>query len=161
MKRRIITIGNKQIVVARGPRADKLAVLEKNAIRPEDVPPCSDCGKPADPAIRGYDSKWRDLRCNETHMDSVLGESGDSAPNASEDKSATTIAVPKGMTGVEARRAAIIDQFGRKQPPTTEEEIAGVRRAQVVQRVSPPNGRETDEQRRARILEKYGVRRSE
>ena len=51
------------------------------------MPVCVDCrAQPQSAAVAGYDGKWRCLRCNEIHAAAVLRESGNSAPNASEDR---------------------------------------------------------------------------
>lgn len=159
MKKIVLNRQGKLTAGVRLPRADKLQVLERHAVRPQDIEPCVDCFVPADPAIRGYDKKWRCLKCNQTHMDAVLGESGDSAPNDSEDMTKTTLAVKPGQVGNDARKA-ILDRFGKPLPPTAQEEISQKKAAAA--KAAGVAASASSESLRESIRRKYGLnKRSE
>lgn len=134
-----------QIKVAKGPREDKLDKLRRHAVRAEDIEPCHGCQLRLEPQIRGYDGQWRCVQCNAAHAEAVFAESGDAAPNPGE--VAIALPVAKGEHGDSARRAMILDKYGRQaaqpsQQPLAPEKVRG----------------ETEAKRREAILRKYGVR---
>ena len=88
--------------------------LEQRAMRPEDVHPCPDCLKRADPSVKGFDDKWRCIDCHMLHVESVYHEAGESDPNPGSEKErlANILAVKKGEHGDRARRQSILDRFG-------------------------------------------------
>jgi hypothetical protein len=97
----------------RGIREDKREKLAKLATRPHDMPPCCDCHKPGDPLVAGYDDCWRCIPCNAMHAAAVLRESGNSAPNESENRPGV-VAVPKPEqeTARQARAKRILEKYG-------------------------------------------------
>lgn len=152
----------------RGTNPAKDAKLKAREMRPEDVEPCPGpepkipCGKPADPAISGYDNVFRCIACHRIHVELVLKEAGESEPNASEDRAADMLKVRKGETGEQARRRAILQQYGSPQAPTTEAERSGIvdarGRPMRVEASRPNDAKQmTAEERRAAILRKYGA----
>jgi hypothetical protein len=112
------------------------ARLEQRLMRLEDVEPCPVCRKPADPAIKGYDGAWRCVICHVAHCDMVNMESGDTAPNLSEETKPLTVT---GRT-LEEKRAAVHTLRGSESEWPKK------------------NYHETEDARRERILEKFGVK---
>ena len=96
----------------RGVKPSVARRLARGATRQQDMPPCSDCGKiPVGASVSGYDGKWRCLKCNDIHAISVLRESGNAAPNASEETISTT--APRRDDSSRQRRAKeILAKYG-------------------------------------------------
>lgn len=117
---------------AKPPREDKLEAIRKHAVRPEDIEPCTGCGLRLEPQIKGYDGKWRCVRCNELHADAVFREAGQSVPNPGEVP--IILGVKRGQTGHDARA-----ENGRGRPGPSSGEADGKLA------------------RRAKILKKYGI----
>lgn len=66
------------------PQRDEKAARE---VQRGELPKCvgtpmQPCGVIADPAIKGYDDRYRCFPCNDIHSELVFQESGDSAPGA-------------------------------------------------------------------------------
>lgn len=99
----------------RGVREDKKRRLDDGATRPSDMPLCVDCRHVTQgAAVAGYDGQYRCLACNEAHAKAVLRESGDSAPNASEERPGRP-AAPEGEAAKarrEARVKATLEKYG-------------------------------------------------
>lgn len=94
------------------------------------------CGQRLVPVgVQGYDGVFRCLACHKLHCDLVLEESGHSAPNASEDKTADMKGAPGG--------ARLVDAQGK--PLAGREQDAQIDK--VAQR----------EKKRAAVLKKYGM----
>lgn len=147
-----------KLVSAVGVHERHIDKLRKRQIRPQDVEPCVNCKQPADPAIQGYDKKWRCMPCNRLHHQAVLRESGKSAPNAGE-VAAPKIALPKGVDA--ARRAAMIARArasikGNEGDPNYRRQVEAFNEHGY----DPLKG-ESEEQRRARIIKKYSSHRKE
>lgn len=85
--------------------------------------------------VQGYDGEFRCLACHKLHCDMVLEESGDSAPNASEDRTRNMHDAPRG--------ARLIDKNGR--PLSGPEQDRAIARAAA------------REKKRAAVLKKYGT----
>lgn len=110
--------------------------------------PLKTCGRKADPAIKGYDGLWRCMRCNEIHAELVFKEAGEKAPNPGE--AARNVGVEQGNSKL-ARRLDILARARKgliELPPGVED----------VRELEGPLEGETEAQRRARILRKYGRR---
>ena len=93
----------------------KLARLERNATRTQDMPCCATCLKPIrDVAISGYDARWRCCPCNEAHTKDVLRESGESAPTPSEERPFKTGAeeAAEKVAKREARIKNMLEKYG-------------------------------------------------
>lgn len=76
----------KLTVTSKMPARDEKKARE---VRQSDLPVCvgnpnHKCGIKADPAIKGYDGKWRCYPCNDIHSELVLAEAGEGAPDASQ-----------------------------------------------------------------------------
>lgn len=126
------------------------------------------CGKPADPAIQGYDKVWRCLGCNKVHAELVFKEAGEAPPNPGE--AARMVALPPGSM-FEKRRNAILGgiaaerirggTFTNPSPVAAREgepaDLKSHLAANKSTKASVP--RETEEQRRARIVKKYTERK--
>lgn len=148
-----------------GVNKSKEAKLAARAMRPEDVEACPGngekfpCGKPADPAISGYDDVFRCLDCHKFHIELVLLESGDSEPNASEDRTQEFLAVPKGQDGQAARATALLDKLGAAKRAQNEPLIVGpgVDRVRAEQREAERLARENEKRAGivARLRDKY------
>jgi hypothetical protein len=97
----------------RGVHKSKEQSVANHATRQQDMPVCVDCRKVASPAIGGYDSKWRCLECNQLHVEYVLRESGNSAPNDSENRPGRPIAHDADVEANRKSRAArIMEKYG-------------------------------------------------
>jgi hypothetical protein len=135
-------------------------------IADSEVEPCPGpdkklvCGKPADPAIQGFDGTFRCIACHRVHVELVYQESGASDPNpgSESERLKRILSVKNGEHGDAARRRAILDRFGRPTPPTYTQPF------QHPDDVSPRRQIKTEEERgaseaarRAQILRKYGV----
>lgn len=118
----------------------------------------------ADPAIRGYDGLWRCTACNTVHTEKVFQEAGQSVPNPGDEAKMLPV---EGRTFEDKRRSALLAriaresiQGGRFTIPTPVAARPGDPRdlrSLMQQRRDEPS--ETEEQRRARIFQKYSVKR--
>jgi hypothetical protein len=92
----------------------KIPTVEKGVTRPQDMPACVDCFRPVQgAAVAGYDGKWRCLACNRIHGEAVLLESGESAPNASEERPGRIIGHDEtAETKRKKRASAMIEKYG-------------------------------------------------
>ena len=118
-------------------------------IKPEEMPPCEGnpnqpCRNPIVPTlIAGFDDKFRCVACNRIHIALVDREAGSSEPNATQPKFVS----PRLSTKAEAmRRKQIFERYRkieveRPTEPRVEQQSAV-----------------TDEERRLKILAKYGKR---
>lgn len=156
------------------------------ALKPEELPECTAnpnmvCSTGAtDFMIKGYDDKLRCGRCNELHVELVMQEAGESAPNSEPqfvapklDKRATT----ERMARIEALNRKLaeggIDPLGQNHSqtkgstgipvtqnyrPLQEGEPVDMRDAKIKDEHQTQEAGISEGERRARILAKYGKR---
>jgi len=147
------------------PKVDTLQL--EPCIGPEQGTPCiRGEGSLADPAVQGYDKLWRCTACNKIHTELVFQESGESAPNPGE--AAQMAALPAGSF-YEKRRAAMMNRIAKdsvrggrftvSSPVTLREGDPRDIRSHLSGKSEAP--KETEEQRRARIVAKYQKRRGQ
>ena len=88
--------------------------LERGVTRQADMPKCVDCETQiVGAAIAGFDGQWRCLQHNELHNEAVLQESGDSAPNESENIKHFSARVDEAKEKRRQEKAAkILDKYG-------------------------------------------------
>jgi hypothetical protein len=99
----------------KGIREDKRQKIARHATRPQDMPACALCMRQImGAAVQGYDGRWRCLACNDVHATEVLHESGDAAPNESENQPGLAAAKTPEATERrrQARAAAILEKYG-------------------------------------------------
>jgi hypothetical protein len=88
--------------------------LERGVTRQQDMPKCVDCETQiTGAAIAGFDGRWRCLKHNELHNEAVLQESGDSAPNESENIKHFAARVDEAKEKARKKKAdAMLEKYG-------------------------------------------------
>lgn len=131
-----------------------------------DVEPCPGaspkhpCGARMDPAIQGFDGKFRCYRCQRIHTELVYTEAGNSAPDpgSENDRKKNLLAVAKGNHGDTARRQALVDRYGRPIAPGAVDKNVNADRKQ---RKGEEDRGTREAARRAAIVKKYGIETKE
>lgn len=88
----------------------------------QDITPCSgtkrqpNCGLRADPAIKGFDDKWRCRRCHAVHVELVYAESGDTNPTTGKSRWVAAVESPE----VTAMRQRILNAARDTDTPISE-----------------------------------------
>lgn len=153
------------------------ALTEKQrsvAVNDNELPPCvgnpgAPCPHPTQPMmIQGYDDKMRCPSCNRIHVELVYEEAGQSDPNTAP-KFVNPRLNKKATTEAQRRKQEIMRKCAPRDGWTTPPQIRAApgdlvdmrgRRFNAAGQVVEPEKKEaeSDEERRKRILEKYGQR---